>query len=99
MPIEEEPHRKTLTVDIRTDGLQFPRGPPELRLRVPDLLGPGVDGVPSVERDGRRRPTQVVGGLQPAIGMDVSEGAAASDWFDSSTFPVHKGLPPFGSCL
>lgn len=66
----------------------------------PDLLVPGARGAPSVERYGRRLSSQGPEGFTGrAIGMDFSEGGVAFDWFDSSTFPVHKGLPPFGSCL
>lgn len=66
----------------------------------PDLLVPGAD---------ESLRSHTTAGASPcrwsedftlrAIGTDVSEGAVAFDWFDSSTFPVHKGLPPFGSCL
>lgn len=98
MPVEEEP--PALTVEIRADRLLPPTGPQQPCIGAPDLLVPGVDGVPSAERDGRRLSPQGPESFTGrAIGVDVSEGAVAFDWFDSSTFPVHKGLPPFGSCL
>lgn len=75
-------------------------GPRKLRVGVPDLLGPGVDVCPRPSATAvvtpRRWPAEFTG---RAIGMDVGKGAVAFDWFDSSTFPVHKGLPRFGSCL
>ncbi|MFF7547575.1 hypothetical protein ACFZCU_28655 [Streptomyces canus] len=98
LPVEEEP--PALTVEIRTDRLSPSTGLQQPCIGLPDLLVPGADGVPSAERDGRRLSPQGPKGFTcRAIGMDVGEGAAAFDWFDSSTFPVHKGLPPFGSCL
>lgn len=89
-----------MPVEIRTDRLLPPTGPRQPCIGLPDLLTPGADGVPSAERDGRRLSRRGPEGFTcRAFGMDASEGAVASDWFDSSTFPVHKGLPPFGSCL
>lgn len=89
-----------MSVEIRADRLLPPTGPRKPFLGVPDLLAPGTDGVPSPEREGRHLSTQGPEDFTGrAFGMDAGEGAVAFDWFDSSTFPVHKGLPPFGSCL
>lgn len=89
-----------MAVEIRTDCLLPPTGPRKPCIDVPDLLAPGADGVPSVKREGRHLSMRGPEGFTGrAFGTDVSEGAVAFDWFDSSTFPVHKGLPPFGSCL
>ncbi|KQW13149.1 hypothetical protein [Streptomyces sp. Root369] len=98
MPVEEEP--PALTVEIGTHRLLPSTGLQQPCIGVPDLLVPGAGGVSSAERDDRRlSPQRAEGFSGPGDRHGVSEGAVAFDWFDSSTFPVHKGLPPFGSCL
>ncbi|MEU9167596.1 glycoside hydrolase family 43 protein [Streptomyces sp. NPDC048420] len=92
----------TLTVEIRTEDLVPPTGRQASGLRAggPDVVVLGIDGEPLAELDGRYLSTQVAGGFTGrVIGMYVTEGTAAFDWFDCSTFPVHKGLPAFNSCL
>ncbi|WP_159049277.1 hypothetical protein [Streptomyces canus] len=52
MSVVEEP--AVLTIEIRADHLPPPTGPRQPCIGIADLLVPGVGGVSSVERDGRR---------------------------------------------
>lgn len=75
----------TLAVEVRTDRPVSPTGEdtPGLRPGGPDTIQLAVDGVPLAELDGRYLSTQVAGGFTGrVVGMYVTEGSAAFDWFD-----------------
>lgn len=83
---EPVPHGPvTLTVEVRTDRPVSPTGQdvPGLRVGGPDTIGLSVEGVRLAELDGRYLSTQVAGGfICRVVGMYVTEGSAAFDWFE-----------------
>lgn len=82
-PVPEGP--VTLDVEVRTDRPVSPTGEdaPGLRAGGPDTIGLAVDGVRLAELDGRYLSTQVAGGFTGrVVGMYVTEGHAAFDWFE-----------------
>ncbi|MFF4276596.1 glycoside hydrolase family 43 protein [Streptomyces sp. NPDC001536] len=80
-----EPGPVTLTVEVRTDSPVSPTGQEGAGVRAggPDVVALGLDGVRLAELDGRYLSTQVAGGFTGrVIGMYVTEGSAAFDWFE-----------------
>ncbi|NNN34949.1 glycoside hydrolase family 43 protein [Streptomyces sp. S3(2020)] len=80
-----EPGPLTLTVEVRTDPLVSPTGQEGAGVRAggPDVVALGIDGVRLAELDGRYLSTQVAGGFTGrVVGMYVTEGSAAFDWFE-----------------
>lgn len=87
-PVEAGP--LTLTVDMRTEGLVPPTGVDATGVRAggPDVVVLGVDGETLAELDGRYLSTQVAGGFTGrVVGMYVTEGSSAFDWFDYEPAP------------
>lgn len=83
----------TLAVEVRTEPVVPPtvtsagQEAPGIRAGGPDTLvfslGEGGDGDPLAELDGRYLSTEVAGGFTGrVIGMYVTEGSAAFDWFE-----------------
>ncbi len=75
----------TLTVEVRTDSPVCPTGWEESGVRAggPRAVALGIDGVRPAELDGRYLSAQVVGGFTGrVVGMYVTEGGAAFDWFE-----------------
>ncbi|AZP16304.1 glycoside hydrolase family 43 protein [Streptomyces aquilus] len=80
----------TLTVGVRTEPLVTATGEdlPGLRTGGPDAITFAVDGEPLAALDGRYLSTQVAGGFTGrVIGMYVTEGSAAFDWFAYAAEP------------
>ncbi|MGW7210195.1 glycoside hydrolase family 43 protein [Streptomyces sp. NPDC054837] len=80
-----EPGPVTLTVEARTDSLVPPTGQEGTGVRAggPDVVALGIDGERLAELDGRYLSTQVAGGFTGrVVGMYVTEGSAAFDWFE-----------------
>ncbi|MGW2821362.1 glycoside hydrolase family 43 protein [Streptomyces sp. NPDC001443] len=95
----------TLTVETRTDGVLPPtvtavgQEAPGVRAGGPDTIAFSVESSEGVLRlaalDGRYLSTQVAGGFTGrVIGMYVTEGSAAYDWFDHGPRPVEPGAGP-----
>ncbi|MFE2583385.1 glycoside hydrolase family 43 protein [Streptomyces sp. NPDC059378] len=95
----------TLTVETRTDDVLPPtvtaagREAPGVRAGGPDTIAFSAESSEGVLRlaalDGRYLSTQVAGGFTGrVIGMYVTEGSAAYDWFDHGPRPTEPGAGP-----